>query len=608
MKPRDYQWRAVKSIWQYFMDNPKKGNPIVVMPTGTGKSGVIAFFIRTVLEMYPTQKIMVVTHVKELIEQDFSTMLRAWPVAPAGIYSAGLKRKDVHNSAIFAGIGSVAKRAEEFGRIDLLIIDEAHLVSPSDNTMYRKFIDALTAINPHLRVIGLTATAFRIGQGLLTDGENALFTDVCLDLGTMEEFNWFIAQGYLCQLIPKRTQLVLNVDGIGSSAGDFIQKDLQSAVNKEEITEAALREVLETCGDRQSWLIFTSGVEHAINVADWLNMHGVPCGVVHGGTKQFKMSDEERADNISRFKSGELRALANNNVLTTGFDCPRVDLIINLRPTKSPGLWVQILGRGTRCDYADGFDLSTAEGRLAAIAASFKKDCLVMDFGANTRRLGPINDPVLPKARGAKTGMPIVKTCEVIDASTGKICNTENHPSVRFCICCGAEFKFEVKIKQVASTEEIIKQDLPIVEEFKVDHITYGVHCKEGKPPMLKVTYYCGLRTFTDWVCVEHSGYAHIKARKWWQARTALPLPNSTLEASALTHQLATTTSLRVWVNKKYPEVMAHCFDGTHFGKQDACVPDITVETVGIGAPMPTVQLSDADRKTLAEYDDDLPF
>ncbi len=606
MIPRSYQWEAVVSIWKYLEQNGAGCNPLVAMPTGTGKSGVIAFFIRSVIEIYPTQKILVLTHVKELIEQDYKTLLSAWPNAPAGVNSAGLNRRDIHQPVIFAGIGSVQKDAALFGRVDLVIIDEADLVSPNENTMYRKFLNELLERNPLLRVIGLTATPWRIGQGVLTEGDDRLFTDICIDLTTMERFNWFIEQGYLCPLIPKTTKLQLNLDGVRTSQGDFMQKDLQNAVDKDEITERALREAMELGVDRHSWLIFTSGVEHAIHVSDMLNSFGIACGVVHGGSKTHKMTDEQRDQVINDFKSGKLRAVANNNVLTTGFDHPHIDLIVNLRPSKSARLWVQMLGRGTRPVYADGFDLNTQEGRLQAIAASTKQNTLVLDFGGNTKRLGPINDPYIPKLK--KKGPPgeaPVKECENVVSGTS--CKTINHATARFCICCGYEFKFEVKIKQSASTDQIIKADLPVVKEYKVDHITYSVHYKDGAPPMLKVSYYCGYTMFTDYVCVEHSGYARRKAEKWWKERFNNIEPPPTVEAAAfLCNNLTPATSLRVWVNKQYPEILAYCFDGTHFGKETVSSQPVTIQNDIASAPpkLPTV----VGKQVLDIEDDDMPF
>jgi len=600
MRFRPYQWKGVESIWEYFAT--KGGNPIVAMPTGTGKSLVIGGFVRTVFEKFPNQRVMVLTHVKELIEQNHERLFDIWPTAPAGIYSSGLNRRDVYNNIIFAGIGSVAKRASEFGHIDLVLIDEAHLVSPSDDTMYRKFINDLLAYNPNLKIIGFTATPYRLGHGEIVE-KGSLFTDICYDLTSLANFNKLIEEGYLSPLIPKKTTLMLNVDGVPKRGGEFIAKELQNAVDKYEITEAAVKEAIEAGATRQAWLVFTAGVEHAIHTAEILNAMGVPAKAVHSGNKEHKMSNGERDEAIAQFKRGELRALVNNNVLTTGFDHAPIDLILMLRPTSSPGLWVQMLGRGTRPVYADGFDLTHVEGRLAAIANGTKQNCLVLDFGGNTKRLGPINDPVLPPRKGTKKGDAPIKLCDAIDAYN-KVCDTWVHASARHCPVCGHEFIFQTKLKQGAGTEELIKTDLPVVEEFKVDHITYSEHTKQGKPPMMKVTYYTGLRMFNEYVCFQHEGFALHKAKLWWKERTPMGFPTSTEQALEHSALLSTCTSLRIWINKKYPEIMAHCFDGTHFGKEESTPDRPTTESA-----LPA-KWSAADAAQVAEEfeEDEVPF
>jgi DNA repair protein RadD len=225
-----------------------------------------------------------------------------------------------------------------------------------------------------------------------------MFDHIVFDGSSVEYFNWFISEGYLMPLIPKRTKMQLDVSGVGKRGGEYISSELQAAVNKAEANQLALNEALAVAGDRKKWLVFCAGVEHAEDFAELLNQNGVKACAVHS-----KMGGKERDQAIADFKSGKIMALTNNNVLTTGFDCPDIDLIIMLRPTGSPVLWVQMLGRGTRPVYAPGFDLSDREQRLAAIAASDKQNCLVLDFSGNSRRLGPINDPAVPRRPGQKT-------------------------------------------------------------------------------------------------------------------------------------------------------------------------------------------------------------
>ena len=593
MALRNYQWDAICAIWEYFKSG-NTGNPVVAMPTGTGKSHVIGGFIRTVFDAFPNQRVMVLTHVKELIEQNHNKLLEMWPTAPAGIYSSGLNKRDLYSSITFAGIGSVIRRAEEFGHIDILMIDEAHLVSNNETTMYQKFISLLLIRNPYLKVVGLTATPYRLTDGMLTD-EGGLFTDICFDLTTMEQFNKLVSEGYICPLIPKKTDLYLNVDGVHVRGGDFIPKELQGAVDKYEITEAAVRESLELGHDRKSWLTFTAGVEHALHTVEMLNGFGITAKAVHSGNKQYKMSGRERDEAILQFKRGEIQALVNNNVLTTGFDHPPIDLILMLRPTSSPGLWVQMLGRGTRPLYAEGFDLNTKEGRLAAIDASDKQNCMVLDFGGNTKRLGPINDPVVPNKKGKKGGEAPVKVCEE--------CDTWVHASVRICPVCGFEFSFQTKLKQGAGTDALIKGDFPVTEEFVVEHITYDSHVKMDKPAILKVTYYCDLRAFSEYVCISYDGPIVNRARQWWKERSETPMPITAEGALELADSLIPATSLRVWTNKKNPEILAYCFDGTHFGKLKSYLLDgPSLQTNKINTPSKIYEDGEIP------FGDDIPF
>jgi len=146
IQSRSYQSEAVGAIYNYFAT--KQGNPLVAMPTGTGKSVVIAMFLESIFRAYPNQRVLVLTHVKELIEQNYDKLKTVWPNAPAGINSAGLGRNDFLHPIIFAGIASVAKKAMYFGHVDLVLIDEAHLLSPNENTMYQKFLSELMKINP----------------------------------------------------------------------------------------------------------------------------------------------------------------------------------------------------------------------------------------------------------------------------------------------------------------------------------------------------------------------------------------------------------------------------------------------------------------------------
>jgi DNA repair protein RadD len=519
---RPYQQAAITAIYGYFQNST--GNPLVVIPTAGGKSLVMAAFIEGVLKAWPDQRILIVTHVRELIAQNHAEMIGLWPEAPAGIYSAGLGKREAQARILFAGIQSIHRRAQEIGHTDLVLIDEAHLIPGNSSTMYRRFLDGLAQINQALKVIGLTATPFRLDSGMLHEGKSALFTDIAYEAPVRD----LIDAGYLSPLVSKQPATRLDVSKVGTRAGDFIQRDLAAAVDQEAITRSAVTEIIEHGRERKSWLAFCSGVEHARHVAEEFGRRGITCSTIFGDTPK-----EERDAIIAAFKRGEIRALASMGVLTTGFNAPGVDLIALLRPTKSAGLYVQMVGRGTRL-------------------ASGKENCLVLDFAGNVRRHGPI-DLVRPKRPGeAGGGEAPTKVCPV--------CESIIALSATECPDCGYEFPAcMVKIAPTAATLPVLSPKGP--QWLQVSGVSYSRHDKLGGLPSLKVTYSCGLTSYSEWVCIEHQGYARQKAAEWWRKRApGCPVPLSVDEAIAQTARLARPSDISVRPSGRYFEISDHRF------------------------------------------------
>jgi DNA repair protein RadD len=523
MIPRPYQAEGLQALWDYFA-NGGKGNPLLCWPTGTGKSAVPAFFMKEVMKNWNNQRFILLTHVSSLIKQNAEVLKRVWPDAPIGIYSAGLKLKQNSNQIVYAGIQSASRKEPElFGHRDICFIDEGHLISDDESSMYLKFLDGLKTINPRLKIVGMTATPFRTGMGLLTEGK--IFTDICHDLTSMENFNKLVKDGYLSPLIPRPTKTQLDVSNVGTQKGEFIASQLQHEVDKAEITWKAMQELVHYGQNRKSWLIYATGIEHSNHIAEMLTKLGVQCASVHS-----KQSDEYNAAALLAHKELRLQAIVSYSKLTTGLDHPQVDLIACLRPTLSVVLWIQMLGRGTR--IADG-----------------KNNCLVLDFARNTARLGPINDPRIPNKKGDKGGDIPIKICEA--------CGVYNHISARNCDSCGHPFTFEVKFKAVAGTEELIRtDDAPVIESFDINMAIYKKHEKADKPTMLKATYFCGVEAFTEYVLLEHKGMARHRAHEWWRQRSPLEPPATVDEAIAHTSELRKPRRIRVHTNKKWPEIL----------------------------------------------------
>jgi DNA repair protein RadD len=528
---RWYQSESVAALYNYF-GSGKTGNPLVALPTGTGKSIVIARFLQSIFAQWPWQRVMCLTHVKELIKQNHDKLLTAWPEAPAGIYSAGLKQKDVHYPIVFGGVQSVVNQVESFGKRDLLIVDEAHLISGKEDSSYGKIIAYLKSINPNLKVIGLTATPYRMGNGVLSDGP--IFTDICYDCTSMAMFNRLIEEGYLCTLIPKKTNVELNASDVTIQNGDYNKKELQHAVDKDAITHAACKEMIQQGHNRQSWLTFASGIKHSEHVAETLRCMGIDAVALHND-----VTDDDRDRIIKDFKSHQLRCVVNNNILTTGFDHPSLDMISVLRPTVSTVLWVQMLGRLTR----------PFPGKLNG---------LVLDFAGNTKRLGPINDPVIPKRKGTKEGSAPVKICDK--------CGTYNHANARVCIGCGATFEISPKITKYAGTDELIRTSVinvaaPQLEMFKVDRAFYQRYISRDGRVSLKVNYISGLRQISEYVAIGQEGFAGLLAKRWWNQRMYGEVPNSVDEALKYISMLKCPLQISVLnANTKMPKIMGTIF------------------------------------------------
>ena len=390
--PRYYQADAVKAATQYLKEGGSAG--LAVLPTGTGKSHIIADLIQTYFNHNNVIRILMVTHVKELIEQNFDKLKMHWESPPgrppAGINSAGLNSRAFTQPIIYAGIQSVFKFAKRFGTINLLVIDECHLLSDKSEGMYRQFIRELKAINPALRIIGLTATPFRMDMGHLCEGKT--FDKVFYDISSGADFTKLISEGYLNDLKGIQPNDVLDLSKVRKTRNDFAEWSLDEHINRAEITKKIVSETMGRLKERKKGLAFCVSKSHAEDMAARFNEAGLTSTFIHSD-----LSADVRAERLSNFKNGKFSLIANVGVLTTGFDTPDLDFIVMARPTRSPSLHIQMLGRGMR-------------------PHSSKENCLVLDYGGNIQRLGFVNEVSLPDADTLNENVPKVKICQSCDA------------------------------------------------------------------------------------------------------------------------------------------------------------------------------------------------
>ena len=526
MELRPYQSEAVEAVYNHL--RTKDNNPCVVLPTGTGKSIVIAKIVSDAVKNW-NGRALILAHVKELLEQNAGKIKALCPDIPIGIFSAGLKSRDTSEAVIVAGIQSVYDKACDLGAFDVIIVDEAHLIAPDGDGMYRTFLKDMKVINPHVRVIGLTATPFRLKGGLICQPENIL-NEVCYEAGLKE----MIADGYLSPLVSKAGRAEAKLDGLHVRGGEFIADEVSSAMDTDELVSSACREIVELTRDRKSVLIFTTSVEHCKHVAEKIAaFSGRECAIVTGDTNQ-----SERAEIIDRFKGKvipadlfgtpkpPLKFLANVNVLTTGFDAPNTDCVVLLRPTNSAGLLVQMIGRGTRLS-----------------PETQKSNCLVLDYGGNILRHGPV-DMIRVKEPGAGNSP---KDCRTNDAPAKKCpqCLALIHAAYSACPECGYVFPppETSNISRTASSAGVLSGQVDYTD-YEVQGTYYAVHEKRyadpDTPKTMRVDYQIGFNDFkSEWVCPEHTGYAHGKFEKWWSERAALgcPVPKTAQEAVSLANE-----------------------------------------------------------------------
>lgn len=494
---RDYQ--KPDPIWQYFRERKGDGkthNPLCVLPTGAGKSIVIAAIIKDMLEKFGGRRVLVLTHQKELLAQNHEKLVSIYPECDPGIYSASLGKKQTDNKVLFCGIQSVHNKAHKLGDFSLIVIDECHTLPKSGTGMYLNFINEMNKICGKVPVIGLTATPFRLDSGYLHKGEGALFTGIAHEVS----INELLERGYLCPLTTKHTSITIDVSGVHKRGGEFIADEL--AIAADAITEQAIDDALPKIATRNTGLVFCVTVSHAEHVSSYLNANGVTCAVIHG-----KTASGERDRLLTKLRNGEIKCLANVNCLTTGVDVPNIDFLIMLRPTQSPGMYAQMGGRGMRIHES-------------------KKDCLVLDYAGNIARHGPIDAiQIRDKSEGSGDGEAPIKCCPE--------CESIVHASVRECPDCGFEFPPPaLKVEKHASKAAILSKDYE-PEWRKVDRVTYSRHPgKDGKPDTMRVDYFddSGLfpvKVASEFVCVFHPlGWAKTKAEKWWNDRCYVDCEN----------------------------------------------------------------------------------
>ena len=520
------------------------------MPTGSGKTIVLCGITNLYLSENPHKNIVVLSHNSKILSQDHQSLSEYFPEIEIGLYSAGLKTREVRKITV-AGIQSVWRCPDKFSKTGLIIIDEAHLVNHEEEGMYRSFISKIEC-----NVCGLTATPYRLNHGYIYKGQETVFDSLSYDLSSPSAYVRLIEDGYLSPMRTLNTKLKVDTSGVKLKGLEIDEKGQKEKFDRPAITDIACNEILGASVEfnLKKMLIFAIDIEHAENVRLKMIELGVSCETVHSK----KNGNEEI---IEKFENGEIKCVVNVQKLTTGLDIIDIDLIGVLRATNSPSLHVQMLGRGGRPVYLEGCDLSTRKNRRLAIEKGKKPFCLIMDFAGNTDRIGPINNVSIDedyseKIKSGGKGVAITKVCPQ--------CNMLSFTACKKCDSCGHEFKFKEKIStEISSVDPIyMGKESENYGWIIVKNVYYKIKSTPGKPSSLMVVYNTEKGSFREYVCIDHGGVPRGIANRWIRDRISHGdrKPRNLSELYAIRAKLRVPYRIAVEKSGRYTNIKKHDF------------------------------------------------
>jgi len=553
MNPRPYQEEMISCAVAAFRT---KKTVLIQAATGAGKTIVFAELIRRFLNDFPTMKILVLVHREIIVKQNADKLRRLWPTAPIGIACASASsRVDMHSPVVFGSIQTLASRIETLPMFHLVIIDEAHRLPPkSTESQYKKVLDRLEMYYPGLRIFGLTATPFRLSWGSIYGREHKRTSD------EEPSKNWFDALDleigiqklqavqpddenpdapYLCGMraFVEDKSISTELNSISKTAGEFNQGELSDLMQKTIHLQTALDAYRKHSEGRTRTVIFAVDIDHAEKIQKIFFSAGIMANCVH--------SEKDKGHNrevLEKFDAGSIPVVVNVGVLTEGWDCRSVDMLMLCRPTMSAALFVQIVGRGLR----------TYPG---------KQDVLILDLAGNFFRHGPPWAPILPDY--SKPGRPkekLVKPDKKCPA-----CGHENQAGCWCCENCGEILKIkqieeaksvklrELNLSRIAQAEQSIDTLTGVIESMEFSKYT----TRQGNL-CLKVSVFVGVNNRS--VHVNHffrlDGPGAWYFGKFWKiAMSQYPMPKTIDEAVAFDFNPLSDMQVKIKKDGKYWKV-----------------------------------------------------
>ncbi len=418
MQLRPYQQEAVIELFQFCLGFEHRG--LVVLPTASGKTVIFVELVRLLLKRNVNYHVLLLGHTQEIVQQNENKLLAVWPEAPVGVVCAGLGRCEI-TQVISASRDSIVSQLALLPMFDLVIIDEAHLITPEESGRYQRILTDLKSKNPKLKILGFTATPFRSRKGYLHNKEGLNLFDKVVYHKRIDE----LTQGtYLCPLraMTVDANAIADTSRVRYNANDFYETELYKVTNVESLAEVIVADWQRKTAGRLSTVFYAASLPQARMIEEVLADCGYEFPLITGKTPKL-----QRVEWLEQFEKGELMGLINFGTLTTGWDSPRMQCIVMSRPTMSPGLFLQVIGRGLR-------------------TSPFKTETLLLDYGENLKRFGPI-DRVRPESEDRKRFLnkDKIKTCPVCDTLLSVYANECHHCTESFeissrvseCTACG---------------------------------------------------------------------------------------------------------------------------------------------------------------------------
>lgn len=552
MNLRPYQIRTLDYTWDALQG---KMNVLITAPCSAGKTILFSKIIQRLLRENPSFRALILVDREILVTQSADKLRR---VAPELALSVGIicssvtPTKHVHLPVTVASRQSLINHLDRFPPVQLVICDEAHLLGiPHDDDpvpdQYAQIISKLKDYNPRMRLLGCTASPYRLGPkgGYIYGHRNRsdarpYFESVDAKITTRE----LLDGGYIAPLtgmVRADDTITADLSSVSVIGGEYNLGQLSNVMCRAHHVQSCIDAWKQYASERKKTLVFCTTIEHAEAVSAAFNDAGIGAMAIHS-----KLPAMVEMDRMDALKTGRSKVFTSVAKLTTGMDVVDIDCIIMARPTKSTALWQQCVGRGQRL-------------------APGKTDCLVIDLVGATWTFGSDMDNLIVQVPlEARSGEAPTKICPGVDGD-GISCGKSVHASLKYCPHCNYEFPVTEAVEaSVGTLHKVEFNQIQEPDRYTVTDVTYQTHqSKSTEKWLIRVTYECGVYSrFSEYLCFPdfYSGYAVEKATAWWEERSDEPFPASVDEFMFLSETLSEPTAILVVKEGRFDKITGYEF------------------------------------------------